>query len=51
MGVVMAYRIFISHVWRAQNTYYWGLIRLLAQAKRFSFVDLSVPKFRPFRRR
>ncbi len=43
----MAYRIFISHVWRVQNTYYWGLIRLLGAAKRFSFVDLSIPKFRP----
>jgi sugar phosphate isomerase/epimerase len=44
----VAYRIFVSHVWRAQHEYYWGLIRLLAGAKRFKFVDLSVPKLRPF---
>lgn len=43
----MAYKIFISHVWRAQNLYYLGLIRLLADAKRFDFHDLSIPKFRP----
>ena len=43
----MAYKIFISHVWRAQNIYYLGLLRLLADAKRFDFHDLSVPKFRP----
>ena len=44
----MAYRIFVSHVWRAHHEYYWGLIRLLDQAKRFKFEDLSVPKLRPF---
>jgi hypothetical protein len=44
----MAYRIFISHVWRAHHNHYWGLIRLLGRAKRFRFVDLSVPKLRPF---
>ena len=43
----MAYRVFVSHVWRAQHEYYWGLIRLLANAKRFRFVDLSIPKLRP----
>jgi hypothetical protein len=44
----MAYRIFVSHVWRAHHDYYWGLIRLLDRAKRFTFVDLSIPKIRPF---
>jgi hypothetical protein len=44
----VAYRIFVSHVWRAHHEYYWGLIRLLDQAKRFKFEDLSVPKLRRF---
>jgi hypothetical protein len=44
----VAYRIFVSHVWRAHHEYYWGLIRLLDQAKHFKFVDLSIPKLRPF---
>jgi hypothetical protein len=43
----MAYKIFISHVWRAQNLHYLGLIRLLADARYFNFHDLSIPKFRP----
>ncbi len=42
----MAYQIFISHVWRRQNDYYQGLIRLLDQAQRFGFKDLSVPRIR-----
>jgi hypothetical protein len=46
--VRVAYRIFVSHVWRAHHAYYWGLIRLLDQANRFKFEDLSVPKLRPF---
>jgi hypothetical protein len=44
----MGWKIFVSHVWNAQHKYYWDLIRLLDQASRFSFVDLSVPKLRPF---
>jgi hypothetical protein len=44
----VAYKIFVSHVWRVHDQYYWGLIRLLDQTKRFDFVDLSVPKLRPF---
>jgi hypothetical protein len=42
----MAYNIFISHVWDAQNDFYHGLIRLLVNAQRFGFRDLSVPKIR-----
>jgi hypothetical protein len=41
-------RIFVSHVWRSHHEYYWGLVRLLDQANHFKFVDLSVPKLRPF---
>ena len=44
----MARKIFVSHVWNGQHKYYWDLISLLDQARRFSFVDLSVPKLRPF---
>ena len=44
----VAYRIFVSHVWRSHHEYYRGLVRLLDQAKHFKFVDLSVPKLRPF---
>ena len=42
------FKVFVSHVWRRHHEYYWGLIRLLDDASRFSFVDLSVPKIRPF---
>jgi hypothetical protein len=47
LGAVMAFKIFVSHVWRAQHDYYWGLLRLLDRARRFEFIDLSVPKLRP----
>jgi hypothetical protein len=45
---VVAYRIFVSHVWKSQHELYWGLMKLLAGAKRFRVSDLSVPKIRPF---
>jgi hypothetical protein len=44
----MARKIFESHVWNGQHRFYWDLISLLDQARRFSFVDLSVPRLRPF---
>jgi len=37
------YKIFISHTWRASNTYYRGLIRLLDEANKSDTVGLSVP--------
>ena len=45
---MMAYRIFVSHVWKTQHNLYWDLMRLLGGAKRLRIIDLSVPKFRPF---
>src|SRR5947207_2917748 len=42
------FKVFVSHVWRKHHRYYLGLLRLLDDANRFRFEDLSIPKLRPF---
>jgi hypothetical protein len=39
---IVVHKIFISHTWRASNTYYRGLLRLLDEADKADIVDLSV---------
>jgi len=44
----MEYRVFISHTWKQQTEYYYGLERLLRTARRFDLRNLSVPRQRRF---